>query len=333
MDENQESKLCRNLETWMTDLPKQLKAVPLIHLAIPGSHDSFTSTIRSTSPVAPDSGELLLRLKWLGPLLGFPLKRWVRTQDYNVVKQLKAGIRYFDLRIATKDGTEQLFFVHGQYADDVVSVLNEIENFLDTHLKEVVIIDCQHFYDFTSRDHDRLMQLLKATFGVKLLPYSTTMDHLTLDFITERYDYQVIVIYRSDKARFNEPFLWPGASFPSPWPDTVSPTDLITQLSDDINRRPLRIAFVSQCVLTPTCNFIFRNLFGSLKSKCVIPLEKMKYKWLYNQTPGPRGVNVIISDFINMTEEKFAKAVIGLNEKLMWDDVSINGEDTLPRIE
>lgn len=59
----------------------------------------------------------------------------------------------------------------------------------------------------------------------------------------------------------------------------------------------------------------------------------MKYKWLYNQTPGPRGVNVIISDFINMTEEKFAKAVIGLNEKLMWDDVSINGEDTLPRIE
>lgn len=108
-----------------------------------------------------------------------------------MIKQLKAGIRYFDLRISTKDGTEQLFFVHGQYSIDVVSVLNDIETFLDTHPKEIVILDCQHFYEFIQRDHNRLMQLLKATFGVKLLPYTPTMEHLTLDFITERYDYQV----------------------------------------------------------------------------------------------------------------------------------------------
>ncbi|KRT82433.1 hypothetical protein AMK59_4592, partial [Oryctes borbonicus] len=189
MEKYQENRLYMHLESWMTDLPKQLKAVPLIHLAIPGSHDSFTSTIKSTSKISPDAGSLLENLKWLGPLLGYVVKRWVRTQEYDVAKQLQAGIRYFDLRISTKEGTEQLFFVHGQYSVDVVSVLNDIENFLDSHSQEVVVLDCQHFYEFTSRDHDRLMQLLKATFSVKLLPYSPTMDHLTLHFITERYDY------------------------------------------------------------------------------------------------------------------------------------------------
>ena len=160
--------LCDDLECWMTNLPEDLKNVPLINLAIPGtytlvvfrkklndrsarvrltvhvtrisrsgSHDSFTSTITSSSKISPDAEPVVQNLKCLGPLLGVVVSRWARTQDHDITRQLSSGVRYFDLRISTKEGTEQLYFVHGQYSVDVVSVLNEIENFLDLHPKEV----------------------------------------------------------------------------------------------------------------------------------------------------------------------------------------------------
>lgn len=48
-----------------------------------------------------------------------------------------------------------------------------------------------------------------------------------------------------------------------------------------------------------------------------MPLEEDKYKWLNEQVPGPGGVNIVISDFIDYDEGNFAKSVIGLNEKLL----------------
>lgn len=56
----------------------------------------------------------------------------------------------------------------------------------------MIIIDFQHFYAFTDSDHDNLMQMLSKTFGVKLLPYSDQMDFITLDYMTVKYQYQVI---------------------------------------------------------------------------------------------------------------------------------------------
>ena len=39
----------------MTDLPDNLKAVPISLLAIPGSHNSFTYTLTKKSEVGPDN--------------------------------------------------------------------------------------------------------------------------------------------------------------------------------------------------------------------------------------------------------------------------------------
>lgn len=97
----------------------------------------MTSTITSYSPIAPDSEEFLQRLKCLGPLLGFTVSKWAKTQEHSATSQLKNGIRYFDLRISTRVASDDLYFVHGMYAEEVSTILNELDVFLQTHLGEV----------------------------------------------------------------------------------------------------------------------------------------------------------------------------------------------------
>lgn len=56
---------------------------------------------------------------------------------------------------------------------------------------------------------------------------------------------------------------------------------------------------------------------GCLRDKCVVPLEKPKYDWLNQQTPGNGGLNIVISDFVDHGDYQFPKEVINLNAKLL----------------
>jgi hypothetical protein len=309
--------ITKNLEFWMTNLPQKLRTTPIIYLSIPGSHDSMTYDISEKSRVAPDAEPVIQKLKFLGPFLTAIMVKWSKTQLVTPTEQLCNGIRYFDLRIATKKHDAQFYFVHGLYSSEVSKVLEEVKVFLDTHPKEVVILDCQHFYAFQQCDHERLMYLLRSTFGHKLLPYMPHMEHISLQYMTTECHYQVVAIYRSDAARFGQPLLWPSACFPTPWANTDSVSKLIAFLVDKLQNRNNLVGFISQCVLTPTPWFIFKHLLSCLKNQCLVPLEKEKYKWLKNQRPGPDGVNIVISDFVDYDDGTFSKAVIGLNRKLL----------------
>lgn len=96
----------------------------------------MTYSITRNSPIAPD---FEYRVKnCIGNLIGCFVSRWAKTQDYSSTEQLKCGIRYFDLRVSTRDGTNELYFVHGLYADEVWDVLRQINEFLDDHPSEVI---------------------------------------------------------------------------------------------------------------------------------------------------------------------------------------------------
>ncbi|CAH1186138.1 unnamed protein product [Phyllotreta striolata] len=315
-----ERNLSEDLENWMSLLPQQLRQTPIIHLAIPGSHDSFTSAITSDSELAPDAENAIRKLSFLGPVLKYFMVNWSRTQSYMALDQLTRGVRYFDLRIGTRSGTENLYVVHGLYSVDVRNCLEEVAGFLDTHTQEIVILDFQHFYGFRQADHDKLMQLIGKIFGAKLLPYSQHMSYVTLKYMTTQYRYQVICIYRSDAARFGQPLLWPSISFPNPWPNTVSKRYLFEFLHRGLSNRPEGAAYVSQCVMTPPAWFIFQNLYSSLKKKCAVKLEEAKSNWLENQRPGPGGLNIIIADFVELSDCRYIKEVIELNQKLLSDN-------------
>lgn len=65
------------------------------------------------------------------------MANWTKTQNYSAAEQLKAGIRYFDLRTSTKKGSNDLYFCHGLYSCKVGPVFKDISVFLETHPQEV----------------------------------------------------------------------------------------------------------------------------------------------------------------------------------------------------
>lgn len=79
-----------HLKSWMSQMPIPLKDIPIINLAIPGSHDSMSYGIRPKAKVAPDAVPVVNKLYKVMPCV---VRRWAVTQRLNAVQQLIHGIR------------------------------------------------------------------------------------------------------------------------------------------------------------------------------------------------------------------------------------------------
>lgn len=106
-------------------------------LLVLGSHDSFTWKISPNSGISPDAEDIVKALSHLGPIVSIILANWSITQALSAADQLKSGIRYFDIRIATKDKSDDLFIVHSLYSDKAFPIYDEINEFLKEHPQEV----------------------------------------------------------------------------------------------------------------------------------------------------------------------------------------------------
>lgn len=75
----------------MTNLPPHIRErIPIINLAIPGSHDSCSYGINKKSKIAPDSEEVV---KKIFPFVPCVVRRWAKTQKFSMSQQLEGGIR------------------------------------------------------------------------------------------------------------------------------------------------------------------------------------------------------------------------------------------------
>lgn len=308
-----------DLPNWMGGLDNELKSIPITSLSIPGTHDSMTYTITKDAAVAPDAEKFIKQLiKSFGCIIRPIVYRWCVTQTCTVLEQLDLGIRYFDLRLATKDETDGIYFCHGLYGAKVNDVFQDIRDFLDSHPKEIVILDSQHFYAFTDADHDNYICLLEGMFPTMLCPIPPNAADCTLNWMMQN-QYRVIAIYRSRHANLKN-FLWESDLWPTPWPDTMSTDDLIKFLENRLNKRSHNIGLVSQCVLTPTNGTVVKAPFSGVRSKCAIPTCKAVLPWLDQKQQG--SVNVAIADFVQIDNHSFPLTVISLNYKQKLNSLS-----------
>jgi len=93
-----------NTSTWMKAYPDN---TPIVHMNIPGTHDSATWNY---SQAAQDS---LLHITNLDGLPQYPAEIF-RCQDKSLIAQLNAGIRVFDLRPAFDPLNSTLVFWHSK---------------------------------------------------------------------------------------------------------------------------------------------------------------------------------------------------------------------------
>merc|ERR1719184_743000 len=90
-----ESTSLNDLSNWMRDLPEKAKAKPLSQLCLRGSG------------AGPDQPPCIRELTRCFPNISSRIfMRWSRTQEANLTKQLKGGLRYFDIRLEAVDENE-----------------------------------------------------------------------------------------------------------------------------------------------------------------------------------------------------------------------------------
>ncbi|ALC38882.1 CG10747 [Drosophila busckii] len=302
-------------EHWMQELPPELRAISVINLAIPGSHNSMTYGINSSSELAPDAESAIKRWYRFFPCF---VRRWSKNQSCTILDQLQMGVRYFDLRIAQKDG--KFYYCHGLFAMEVFEPLLELRQFLDTHPQELVVLDLQHFYDMNVPQHQQLHTELLQFFDQRL--YATT-DGSLLDCSLARCEQlqrQVVLIYRRCPIVLPVQF-WPSFAWPTPWPNKASIKKLQAFLTDSLLSRQPQQGYVSQCLITPTGRYIALRVFFTLKGTAKRVDKKLK-PWILEQSPGPfysgqpPRANVFLADFIQLKDAQFCDWVIQLNTKL-----------------
>lgn len=275
----------------------------------------MTYTIEKHSDVGPDEPAFIRTLGRYCSLIAKPIiLNWSITQRDDVRQQLNGGIRYLDLRVATKSRTRDMYFLHGLYGSEVGKPLLDIVDWLTSHAGEVVILDFQHFYAFTDEDHRRLVDKIKQIFYGRMCPV-TSFDHVTLRWLVARR-YQVFVIYRNVYAHSHE-YLWPSGLCRTMWPNTVRVNELIDFLNVELQTRPLDIAFVSQCLLTPDTSYVMKHVCGTLQRDLVPLCQKAILSWINQKQPGRGGLNIVIADFVSDDNFLFSRTVIQNNSKLL----------------
>ena len=264
------------------------------------------------APLGPDADPALKdACKYLGPMARDIVYKWSKAQKLTFTDQLNAGIRYFDLRISTKDGSTDLYLVHGMYSTPVKSCLIAVHDFITDHEKEVVMLDMNHFYGLSKEQHDGLLQLVQDTFGTKLCPY-LDMESMTLNSLWEN-KLQVICFYRNPAAADNF-YFWPGSKIPSPWPNTTDCDTLIKILDENYSKgRQPDSFYVTQGVLTPDLPFILKHLTSSLEDQCSDKAAPSYVAWLTTKKSGANGINICHMDFVHFND--YINVVIALNQK------------------
>ncbi|XP_071402890.1 PI-PLC X domain-containing protein 2 [Centroberyx affinis] len=303
---------------WMGSLAPKLTAMPLKYLAVPGSHDSFTFWVDVQAPVGPDQKVFVQYLATIfRDIAKKVMVKWSMTQNLTFKEQLDAGIRYFDLRVSSKPGEpgNEIYFIHGLFGHKVRDGLIDINSFLNRHKKEVVFLDFNHHYAMEAEHHAYLISMIQEVFGNKLCCISVA-ETITLDFLWDK-KYQVIVFYHHPSAD-SCPVMWPGNKIPAPWANTTEPIKLIKFLETTLKERTKQGSFhVSQAILTPRVNTVAKGLLWGLRNFLVERNLPTIMTWVEAQRPGVDGVNIITSDFVELTD--FANTVIKLNNLLLTD--------------
>ncbi|KAK9453392.1 PLC-like phosphodiesterase [Dipodascopsis uninucleata] len=127
---------------WMKKIPDE---TPIVHINIPGTHDSATWNVTADKE---DSLKGILELNGLvTPETDVPTQDY-RCQSKSYIDMLDDGIRVFDLRYALDVSNTTLVFYHGpalaSQISNLDSVLYGFYQWLDDHPSEAVFLSFQY---------------------------------------------------------------------------------------------------------------------------------------------------------------------------------------------
>lgn len=243
------------------------------------------------------------------------IRRWATTQRYSVVKQLYAGVRYFDIRLtiplpAKLNGVRVL---HALYGSCIEQLLLHINNFLDNHSREIVILDFNHLYNFKSSEYIKFLRMVESVFGRKLCLREEDVTKISLASMWQS-GYQVIAISVAETATYRSTsWIWDSSCILSPYANV----NRIDKLFEFLNRTmrdhrqgPKNVFFVTQAILTVKWLDILMHPFSTLEKGYALKCTEEAISWI-TTFEEPSYFNIIICDFIDRFD--FCNIVFSLN--------------------
>jgi hypothetical protein len=314
-----------NTEKWMEQLSSEIGDVKYSNIKIPATHNSGSWNISDASPYSYDTNldpsfMLIPQLVYIfgaygvnGSLVKRWLNPWMRNQEKTITKQLKDGIRHFDIRVCKSPLGPVV--CHALESVTVESVFQDVHNFLEDRTGEVVSIDINHIYGLTTVEKVNLARSINGILGNSTLvdpslrSFQNTYDEL-MD-VGER-----VFLFMSDSytvANYGRELrLFHSSNLPTPWVNTVDMAVLKSGILTGLNNRvDMSRGFVSQIVLTPNLNMMVSGLLD--KPSSIKDLVKMEYSvipdWIRYDLPKDK-VNIVNT---NLYSDKFVKSIINLN--------------------
>jgi hypothetical protein len=268
---------------WMTHLYSADSNVRLRDMAIPGTHDAGTFSIKS------------LRL----------IENVAVTQSRDLCQQAADGIRYFDLRVRNEDADDKFIIVHSFVrGDELAVVLDPLYEFAKTHPKEILILDFQELNDFEDEgDVQRFNDYFLAKFSKLLIPHHTGDTDLNAGNIriadAWEMNRNIIVLAKNEQVLASSDYYWHrGNNIDSPWANAATVTDLKTHQDAEIRKHQDTDKFyVSQMQLTFMGSGKFFSKFVSLdkmadKANAQLSTWMMRYEMELGLSP-----NIIMVDY------------------------------------
>jgi hypothetical protein len=223
---------------------------------------------------SPDSDLTKTIERYCPPLLGgladaildSVFRRLCQCQSKSILDQLRAGVRYLDLRIARHAESGRYYTCHGVYCAEMSAMMGDVRTFLANHPKEIVILDFNHLYEMDGHHVDFLEMVFEILGDVAASPKTTSAASKVSEFWNRKK--QAMIIYHASSDVYkDEPFanrVYHNGYIHSPWPEANDTSLLRSKLGgyvqsryDDKHENRL---FVLQGMLTPDVELIKNGL-------------------------------------------------------------------------
>ena len=280
-------------------------------VGIPGTHDSGTYKFDKDKGASPESGlttkleDILDHGRLLGKLNDFILKnifeRLCQCQDLSIKEQLQLGVRYFDLRVAHHAESDSYMTCHGVYCVDMKEILTELNDFLTTNSKEVVVLEFKKLFNMQEEQYQALSDMVVEVLGDKIAHRSKVTQKST---IQEYWDngYQLAILYQRRKTLSDDrkDQFWNMGYIESPWPNAGDNSELYDKLKGYVDKHNEDDFFVIQGLLTPDVELIKKEILesGGLSIKQIS--DKCKgciVDWVEEEWKSTNRLNIVIVDF------------------------------------
>lgn len=194
---------------WMNNLPPESKQRPLSDLLLPGTHHSAAYQRRRDIVWSETD------LGTTGWLIGLEsnVDSWVKTQTYDIYRQLEHGIRFLDLMVSYHSPTQTFYCSHTYALLPLEAAFNQINTFRARHHGEIIVVRLRAdpAHTLTTNEIEQIFQLVHDTFILHCIINeceNTLTSEMTLSYYQSKH-LQMLFQWEGDtKIEVLPPYIW-----------------------------------------------------------------------------------------------------------------------------